>query len=60
LKIPDHFAEESKRETEWLAIAKRVLSGEFRSADRSTLQSIVIGLRSNPHPNAKKAVTMIQ
>lgn len=60
LKTEDHFTEEAKKETEWLAIAKRVLKGEFRNADRATLQSIAIGLRSNRHPDAKKAVTMIQ
>lgn len=60
LKSDNHFTEEKARESDWLVIAKRVLAGEFMTADRSTVQSIIIGLRSNPHPDAKKAVATLE
>src|SRR5437773_2570952 len=33
----------------WLHIARQVLVGEFEGADRSTVESLIIGLRGIPH-----------
>ena len=47
-------------EQEWLAIARRVLAGDYIRADKSTVQSLIIGLRSHPHADAKAAVKMLE
>jgi hypothetical protein len=39
----------------WLHVARQVLAGEFAGADRSLRESLVIGLRSIPHPLARRA-----
>lgn len=39
----------------WLHVAKQVLSGEFDGCDRSTRESLTIGLRSIPHPVCRRA-----
>ncbi len=37
-------------EIPWLHVARQVLAGEFDGADRSTVESLVIGLRGIAHP----------
>src|SRR3989442_242588 len=44
----------------WLDVANRVLAGEFCRADRSTLQSLEIGLRSIPHGACEAAVGIVR
>lgn len=39
----------------WLHVAKQILAGEFDGADRSTRESLAIGLRSVHHPTCKRA-----
>jgi hypothetical protein len=40
----------------WLPVARQVLAGEFDGADRSTVQSLTIGLRSIAHPLCRRAL----
>ena len=40
----------------WLPVARQVLAGEFDGADRSTLESLTIGLRSVVHPVCQRAL----
>jgi len=40
----------------WLHIAKQVLAGEFDGADKSTVESVTIGLRGIAHPKCKLAL----
>lgn len=40
----------------WLHVARQVLDGEFDGADRSTVQSLVTGLRSIQHPDCGRAL----
>ncbi len=40
----------------WLHVARQVLAGEFEGADRSTVQSLVIGLRSIRHSDCQRAL----
>lgn len=46
-------------QTAWLPLAERVLTGEFDSADNSTQESIIIGLRGIDHPVCQKAFMRI-
>jgi hypothetical protein len=39
----------------WIPISLRVLNGDFKNADRSTNESLRIGLRSIEHPECLKA-----
>ena len=39
----------------WLHIARQVLAGEFDGADRSTVESLSIGLRNIAHPLSRRA-----
>ena len=43
----------------WLHIARQVTEGEFDGADRSTVESISIGLRSIPHPLCRRALARL-
>jgi len=43
----------------WLHVAKQVLAGEFDGADGSTRQSLIIGLRSIPHPLCVRALARL-
>ncbi|MGD0536232.1 MAG: hypothetical protein ABSC03_01175 [Verrucomicrobiota bacterium] len=40
----------------WLHVARQILAGEFDGADKSTLQSLLIGLRSIRHPLCQQAL----
>ena len=44
----------------WLHIARQVLAGEFNGADNSTVQSLMIGLRSIQHPLCQRAVAQLK
>lgn len=43
----------------WLHVARQVLAGEFDGCDRSMRESVVIGLRSIPHPLAWRALELL-
>ncbi len=43
----------------WLHIARQVLAGEFEGADRSTIESLCIGLRAVPHAVCERALKRI-
>jgi hypothetical protein len=43
----------------WLHVAKQILEGEFDGADRSTVTSLTIGLRSIHHPLCQQALQRI-
>lgn len=43
----------------WLPVAEAVLRGAFDKADKSTVQSLAIGLRSVPHPLAVDALARL-
>jgi len=43
-------------ELPWLHVARQVLAGEFGGADRSTVESLTIGLRSIAHPVCHRAL----
>lgn len=43
-------------EIPWSHVARQVLAGEFVGADRSTVQSLAIGLRSVGHPLCRRAL----
>ena len=40
----------------WLHVARQVLDGEFDNCDRSTRESLVIGLRGIEHPTCSRAL----
>ena len=42
--------------TPWLYVARQILAGEFEGADRSTRESLTIGLRSIRHPVCESAL----
>jgi hypothetical protein len=44
----------------WLHIARQVLAGEFDGCDKSTRESITIGLRSIMHPVCKTALARLK
>jgi hypothetical protein len=52
LLLPDDFAL-------WLHVAKRVLAGDFDGADKSTVESLTIGLRLIQHPLCRKALARL-
>jgi hypothetical protein len=43
----------------WIHTAKQILSGEFDASDRSTISSLIIGLRSISHPLCQKALARL-
>ena len=43
----------------WLHIARQVLAGEFVGADRSTVESLSIGLRGVPHGLCRQALARL-
>ena len=43
----------------WLHVAKEVLAGEFDGADKSTVESLTIGLRGIRHPDCRKALARL-
>ena len=44
----------------WLYIARQILAGEFDGADRSTRQSLVLGLRNINQPRCRLALERVQ
>jgi len=44
----------------WLHVARQVLAGEFDGCDRSTAQSLTIGLRGINHPRCREALARLQ
>ena len=44
----------------WIHVAAQVLAGEFDGADKSTVQSLAIGLHRIPHPQCRKALALLQ
>jgi hypothetical protein len=44
----------------WLHVARQVLDGEFQNADRSTVESLVRGLRGIDHPVCQKAMARLK
>jgi hypothetical protein len=44
----------------WLHVARQVLAGEFDGADRSTAESLAIGLRRIRHPLTSRALDWLQ
>ena len=44
----------------WLHIARQVLCGEFNGATRSTVESLVIGLRGIAHPLCQQALARLR
>lgn len=43
----------------WLHVAKQVLAGEFDGADKSTVESLTIGLRAVNHALCRKALACL-
>jgi len=46
-------------EIPWLHVARQVMAGEFQGADRSTRESLTIGLRAIKHPECQSAATRL-
>lgn len=44
----------------WLHVARQVLAGEFDGCDRSTRESLTIGLGSIAHPACRQALKRLQ
>jgi hypothetical protein len=44
----------------WLPVARQVLAGEFDGCDRSTRESLTIGLRSIQHPDCRRALDRLR
>jgi hypothetical protein len=44
----------------WLHVARQVLAGEFEGCDRSTRESLTMGLRSIGRPLTRKALARLQ
>ena len=49
-----------QNEREWIEVAARVMKGKFNKADRSTMESIIIGLRGINNITAKQAVMRLE
>jgi hypothetical protein len=43
----------------WLHVARQILAGEFEGADSSTVESLIIGLRSIQHPSCQQALSRL-
>jgi hypothetical protein len=44
----------------WLHVARQVIEGEFDGCDRSTAESLTIGLLRIPHPRCREALAWLQ
>lgn len=44
----------------WLPVARQILAGEFDGADKSTVESLTIGLRHIEHPLTRRALAWLQ
>lgn len=49
-----------ENEREWIKIAEAVMKGKYQKADRSTMESIIIGLQSLNQITAKQAIMRLQ
>lgn len=58
--LKDQAANLRLDEIPWLHVANQILAGEFDGADRSTVQSLTIGLRSIRHPLCRQALAVIK
>ena len=47
-------------EIPWLYVARQILDGEFDRCDRSTRETVTIGLRSIAHPACRRALERLQ
>jgi hypothetical protein len=47
-------------EAPWLHVARQVIENEFNGADASTIESLVIGLRTIRHPVCRQAIAMLE
>lgn len=56
------WTEERRRRDPWIAVADRVLAGEFdhKDAHTSILQTLFVGMRKSRHPECLKAVERIK
>ena len=43
----------------WLNVARQITNGEFDGADKSTVESLTIGLRRIPHPLCREALARL-
>jgi hypothetical protein len=57
---PDSAASLPPDQDAWLPVARQVLDGEFDGADKSTVESIAIGLRSIQHPDSLRALDRLK
>ena len=46
--------------SDWLAIADRIIKGEFRGCDDSTRKSLIIGLQWMSHETARAALEELE
>lgn len=44
----------------WLHVARQIQAGEFDEADRSTVESLIIGVRGIRHPLCQQALARLQ
>lgn len=44
----------------WLPVARQILAGEFKGADRSTVESLTIGLHGIRHPFCQQALEKLK
>jgi hypothetical protein len=44
----------------WLHVARQIMTGEFDAGDHSLLVSLLIGLRSIPHPTCISAKARLE
>ncbi len=47
-------------DAEWIAVAEKVIRGKFLKADKTTKESLLIGLRGNPDSRCQKAVLILK
>ncbi len=45
---------------DWIAVAEKVIRGKFLKAHKSTVESLLIGLRGNPDSRCQKAVLILK
>lgn len=57
---PDPEPRKTAEEAAWLHVARQILAGEFENCDRSTSESLAIGLRSISHPICQQALARLK
>lgn len=45
---------------DWITVAEKVIRGKFLKADKTTKESLLIGLRGNPDRRCQQAVLMLK